>query len=159
MAKPQPRLTARSRTHGQISADRHIRFGVVELENAHIPERKSRTLTSNESERPLSAEGHELLYFVMSRLIGDDPRVLKMKLKEHLAFGTELHSRGLVVCGGPLLTPGGENSGTGIYALRAASLADAMEIVSQDPMHTAEIRLPTVSPWLRKTDWNPVESA
>lgn len=117
------------------------------------------TVANNKSVSISSAEGHELLYFVMSKLVGNDPAALKAKLIEHLAFGTELHARGVVVCGGPLLMPTGENSGDGIYAIRAASLAEAHELVNQDPMHEAGIRRPTVSSWLRKTDWSPMESA
>jgi uncharacterized protein YciI len=120
---------------------------------------KERLMTSNESERPVYGEDHELLYLVMSRLVGDDPSVLRTKLREHLAFGDELHRRGVVIDGGPLMKSDGETSGTGMYILRAASLADAEEIASRDPMHIAGLRVPTVSPWFRKTDWGPAESA
>jgi uncharacterized protein YciI len=99
-----------------------------------------------------SDKTHEILYVVMSKLVGDDPGVITAKLADHRAFGAELRSRGVFVDGGPLLTPGGENSGNGIYILRAESLAEATEIANQDPMHISGIRIPTVSPWLRKKD-------
>jgi uncharacterized protein YciI len=109
-------------------------------------------LPSNESGLPVSDESHEILYFVMSELVGDDPGVITAKIGEHLAFAAELRGRGIAVDGGPLLTPAGENSGSGIYMLRAASFAEATEIVNQDPMHIAGLRVPTVRPWFRKKD-------
>ncbi|MFJ1732966.1 YciI family protein [Streptomyces sp. NPDC088254] len=112
---------------------------------------------NSEQKRPFSEETHELLYLVMSRLVGDDPSTLMPKIKEHLAFGANLEARGITFEGGPLMTPDGENSGTGLYILRAISLAEAEQIASQDPLHTAGLRIPTVSPWYRKR--RPAESA
>jgi uncharacterized protein YciI len=105
---------------------------------------------SNEQKRPFPDETHELLYLVMSRLVGDDPSTLMPKLEEHLAFGADLDNRGITFDGGPLMTRDGQNSGTGMYILRAASLAEAEQIASQDPLHAAGLRVPTVSPWYRK---------
>ncbi|WP_181140729.1 YciI family protein [Streptomyces sp. Ru62] len=110
----------------------------------------------SEQNRPYPDDTHELLYLVMSRLVGDDPSTLLPKIKEHLAFGADLESRGITFEGGPLMTPDGENSGTGLYILRAASLAEAEQIASQDPLHAAGLRTPTVSPWYRRR--RPAES-
>jgi uncharacterized protein YciI len=109
-------------------------------------------LPSNESGPPVSDDTYEVLYVVLSELAGDDPKVVAPKMGEHLAFGAELRGRGVVVDGGPLLTPVGENSGSGIYILRADSFAEATEIANRDPMHLAGLRVPTVRPWLRKKD-------
>ncbi|OIJ92642.1 hypothetical protein BIV23_38510 [Streptomyces monashensis] len=49
----------------------------------------------------------------MSRLVGDDPSTLMPKLKEHLALGADLESKGITFEGGPLMTPDGRNSETG----------------------------------------------
>lgn len=99
--------------------------------------------------------GHELLYFVHASLAGDDPRALFSALPEHLAFLADLDAHGNLVFAGPLETPDGANSGTGIYALRASSLAEAEQIVARDPMHAAGIRSPKIYRWNRRTDWSP----
>jgi uncharacterized protein YciI len=99
-------------------------------------------------------EGHEVLYFVYSELVGDDPEVIRASLAEHLAFLSELHSEGKLVLGGPLETPDGANSGNGIYVLHAPSLTDADQITARDPLHQRGIRVPRVHRWNRKRDWS-----
>ncbi|MGH3546883.1 MAG: YciI family protein [Pseudonocardiaceae bacterium] len=98
-------------------------------------------------------EGHELLYFVSTLLVGDDPTALVEVLDDHIAFLTSLHEEGRLVFAGPLATPDGKNTGNGIYALRASTLSEAQDIMRRDPMHRSNIRSGTVSPWTRKTDW------
>jgi uncharacterized protein YciI len=94
-------------------------------------------------------EGHELLYFVDTRLAGDDPAAIFSMLHEHLEFLSDLDAQGKLVFAGPLDTPSGASSGNGIYALRVASTAEALAIVRRDPLHRAGIRVCQVYPWHR----------
>jgi uncharacterized protein YciI len=99
-------------------------------------------------------DGHELLYFVDTRLAGGDPHAIFGVLDEHLRFLSNLAAEGKLAFAGPLDTATGANSGNGIYALRVASLRDAQAIVAQDPLHKKGIRIGHVSPWHRKKDWS-----
>jgi uncharacterized protein YciI len=100
------------------------------------------------------SDSHELLYFVETRLVGGDPRAIFTMLHEHLEFLSDLDAQGKLVFAGPLDTPAGTNSGNGIYALRATSMAEARAIVDRDPLHRARIRAPQIWPWHRKKDWS-----
>jgi uncharacterized protein YciI len=103
-------------------------------------------------------EGHELLYFVDTRLAGDDPDAILAMLYEHLEFLSDLDAQGKLVFAGPLDTLSGASSGNGIYALRVASLADARAAVERDPLHRAGIRVARLYPWHRKKDWSVLPS-
>ncbi|MCW2623316.1 YciI family protein [Mycobacterium sp.] len=103
-------------------------------------------------------EGHELLYFVDTRLAGDDPDAILAMLYEHLEFLSDLDAQGKLVFAGPLDTLSGASSGNGIYALRVATLADARATVERDPLHRAGIRVARLYPWHRKKDWSVLPS-
>lgn len=96
---------------------------------------------------------HDLLYFVYAELAGDDPSAISAVLREHIDFLARLDEEERLVFAGPLLTVDGHNSGTGIYALRASSLAEAEAIAEADPMRKANIRTATVSAWSRRLEW------
>jgi uncharacterized protein YciI len=98
--------------------------------------------------------GHEVLYFVFSELAGQEPNAIFARLDDHLKFLSQLSSAEILVMGGPLETPEGQNSGNGIYVLRADSLAAAEQIVAADPLHQAGLRIPRVDRWNRKKDWS-----
>jgi hypothetical protein len=53
------------------------------------------------------SDGHELLYFVETRLVGGDPRAIFTLLHEHLEFLSDLDTQGKLVFAGPLDTPSG----------------------------------------------------
>ncbi len=105
--------------------------------------------------------GHEVLYFVYSQLAGSEPAAVFARLDDHLKYLSQLSDEGTLVMGGPLETAGGENSGNGIYVLRAESLRAAQQIVSRDPLHQSGIRVSRVHRWNRKKDWSarPVETS
>jgi uncharacterized protein YciI len=105
-------------------------------------------------EQSALGDGHEVLYFVYSQLAGDDPAAIFALLNEHLAFLSRLDEKRVLVTGGPFEEPDGTNSGNGIYVLRTASFAAAEEIVAQDPLHKARIRIPHIRRWNRKKDWS-----
>ena len=106
------------------------------------------------AEQSTLGDGHELLYFVLSELAGQDPKAIFARLDDHLAFLSQLSKDGILVMGGPLETEDGANSGNGIYVLRADSLATAQQIVDRDPLHQSGIRVPRVHRWNRKKDWS-----
>ena len=110
-------------------------------------------MSANAGQSALGA-GHEVLYFVYSKLAGQNPDAIFERLDDHLKFLSRLASEDVLVMGGPLETADGVNSGNGIYVLRAESLAAAEEIVARDPLHQSRIRVPQVSRWNRKTDWS-----
>jgi carboxymethylenebutenolidase len=99
---------------------------------------------------------HEMLYFVSTNLVGDDPSALGSVLREHTAFLKRLNNEGRLMFCGPLETADGSNTGDGIYAIRAASLEEAESVVAQDPMHKAKIRAATVRPWHLRSGWSDV---
>jgi uncharacterized protein YciI len=106
------------------------------------------------SEQSALSVGHEALYFVFSELAGRQPRAIFARLDDHLKFLSQLSHDGILVMGGPLETPEGENSGNGIYVVRAESLVAAEQIVAEDPLHQSGIRIPRVHRWNRKKDWS-----
>jgi uncharacterized protein YciI len=110
-------------------------------------------MASNRAQSALSV-GHEVLYFVCSKLAGQEPQAIFARLDDHLEFLSQLARDGVLVMGGPLETPEGENSGNGIYVVRADSLAAAEQIVAEDPLHHSGIRIPRVHRWNRKKDWS-----
>lgn len=109
---------------------------------------------STTTEHSTLGEGHEVLYFVLSELTGEDPAAIFAELDAHLAFLSRLSTEGTLVTGGPLETADGANSGNGIYVLRAVSLTVAQQIAARDPLHRAGIRIPHVHRWNRKRDWS-----
>ena len=109
---------------------------------------------SASSDQSALGAGHEVLYFVFSKLAGHEPEAIFARLDDHLRFLSQLSSDGILVMGGPLETADGKNSGNGIYVVRADSLTAAEQIVARDPLHQSGIRIPRVSRWNRKKDWS-----
>ena len=58
--------------------------------------------------------------------------------------------QGLLQFMGPFLTPEGHDCGDGMFCLRAASTAEAVAIVDQNPFHQRGIRTYIIRPWLEK---------
>ena len=121
--------------------------------SSHPPIHKETQISTGISQSALGA-GHEVLFFVLSELAGKEPRAIFARLDDHLEFLSQLSSGGILVMGGPLETPDGQNSGDGIYVVHAESLSAAEQIVAADPLHQAGIRIPRVSRWNRKKDWS-----
>ena len=88
------------------------------------------------------------LYVVFTKPVRGMGPVLE-NIKEHLEFQCELERRGIMFGAGPFWTDDEENwDGEGMVIIRAASLADAKRIASEDPMHKRGARGFTVRPWL-----------
>lgn len=109
---------------------------------------------STTAQQSTFGDGHELLYFVRSDLVGEDPQAIFAALDAHLSFLSQLSEEGILVAGGPLETAEGVFSGDGIYMLRAASLTAARQIVARDPLHLKGIRIPNVLRWNRMKNWS-----
>jgi hypothetical protein len=75
----------------------------------------------------------------------DSAERIKQSFDAHKAWLAEHESDILVA--GPLLTELLEYSGTGLIVLRAESLADAVKIAQDDPMHRSGARTFRVVPW------------
>jgi uncharacterized protein YciI len=88
------------------------------------------------------------LYVVLTKPTKGLGPVLE-NLKEHLEFQRSLERRGIMFGAGPFWADTEEDwLGEGMVVIRAASLAEAKQIVAADPMHKSGARSFTVRPWL-----------
>jgi uncharacterized protein YciI len=70
-------------------------------------------------------------------------------LDPHLAYQAKLEADGVMFAAGPLsATDGSAWAGMGIFFYRADSLADAIALAEQDPMHKSGARTFEVRTWL-----------
>jgi uncharacterized protein YciI len=72
-------------------------------------------------------------------------------LPKHLAWVSEQQAAGVIWATGPVVDEdSGENTGHGVFILRAASQKDAAEIIAQDPQVTAGFKRFDSRPWLMR---------
>lgn len=70
-------------------------------------------------------------------------------LAAHLAYQKDLEARGVTFAAGPFADDTETAwSGEGMIIVRAASLAEAIDLANADPMHQAGVRAFRVRPWL-----------
>jgi uncharacterized protein YciI len=75
-------------------------------------------------------------------------------LPEHLAWVAGQQAAGVICATGPIVDEGsGENTGHGVFILRAASQKQAAEIVEQDPQVMAGFKSFDSRPWLMRIVW------
>lgn len=94
-----------------------------------------------------SQEGSSQLFAVMSRPTGrwrDDPSLLS----SHVSFLQDLERRGVTFLSGPLGVDDTGWRGHGLTVIRAASLAEARELMATEPYIAAGLRAHDVMPWL-----------
>lgn len=71
------------------------------------------------------------------------------QMPAHLQHQIDLERRGIMFAAGPLFGDDGEIwAGDGMFVLRAASMADAVEIAKSDPMHASGARTFRIRPWM-----------
>jgi uncharacterized protein YciI len=92
-------------------------------------------------------EGGSQLFAVMSRptdLWRDDPSVLA----SHMSFLQDLEHRDVTFLSGPLGVDDTGWRGHGLTVIRAASMAQARELLAAEPFIRAGLRAYDVMPWL-----------
>ncbi|MCR8725169.1 YciI family protein [Frigidibacter sp. ROC022] len=88
------------------------------------------------------------LYLVDSVPAGS-PEAVKDNLPSHLEYQREMETRGALVLAGPTSDlSGDEMQGRGLIVYRAASMDEAREMASADPMHKSGAREFTLRKWL-----------
>lgn len=93
------------------------------------------------------ARSMRLSYWVVSSRILKDKSALMPYLEDHFKFILDLESRGMVFAGGPFLTDDGENTGSGMFILKAASREEVTAILEQDPFYVHRLRDYTIQRW------------
>jgi uncharacterized protein len=88
------------------------------------------------------------LYVVFTRPSnGLDP--VMENLVSHLEYQQQLEQDGIMFAAGPNWTDDEQGwEGDGMVVIRAASMAEARDIASRDPMHTSGARTFQIRPWL-----------
>jgi uncharacterized protein len=77
------------------------------------------------------------------------PDLMQKNLPDHLAYQKAMEQTGKLFLAGPMSDDtGDEMQGTGLIIYRAASLEEAREITSNDPMHKSGCRTFTLRKWL-----------
>jgi uncharacterized protein YciI len=92
-------------------------------------------------------EGSSQLFAVMSRPTDrwrDDPSLLA----SHVSFLQDFERRGVTFLSGPLGVDNTGWRGHGLTVIRAASVAEARELLANEPFITAGLRACDVMPWL-----------
>lgn len=88
------------------------------------------------------------LFAVTSRP-ASTPEAIRDTLPAHLAYQAELENAGVLALAGPLSDTSGElMEGEGLIIYKAASLADALSLAENDPMHLSGARSFTIRAWL-----------
>jgi uncharacterized protein len=68
-------------------------------------------------------------------------------LQAHLAYMLGLEEQGKVLAGGPFLQLDGNNSGNGMFILRAANEEEARTLMAGDPLNRPGLRSYELSRW------------
>ena len=68
---------------------------------------------------------------------------------EHVEFLQDLFDRGILFGSGPQVEESGERHGGAVYILQGVTLAEAKDIVAQEPTIREGLRDATVYPWRR----------
>jgi uncharacterized protein YciI len=69
---------------------------------------------------------------------------------EHVAFLQDLFDRGILFGSGPQVEESGTRHGGAVYILQGVSLAEANEILAQEPTIREGLRDKDVHPWRRR---------
>lgn len=103
---------------------------------------------------PTPDDTHELVFLVETLLNEGKAGDLESVLPDHLAFLRTLFAQGRLLFGGPLVDDELNNTGTGVYVLRADSLDAAEALAASDPLHDKGIRRANVRRWMWKNDYS-----
>ena len=103
---------------------------------------------------PTADDTHELVFLIRTQLNEGKADALRATLPAHLEFLKEQYAAGRLLFGGPLVDGDLSNTGNGLYALRAETLAAAEAIAKADPLHRDGVRTAQVDRWMLKTDYS-----
>lgn len=102
---------------------------------------------------PIADDTHQLVFLVQTQLNEGRAEELSAALPAHLEFLQRQFAEGRLLFGGPLVTSDLQNTGNGVYALRAETLEAAAAIAAADPLHHGGIRTAQIHHWMLKTDY------
>lgn len=89
------------------------------------------------------------LYVVITSPVEGKEDLLNEVTPAHLEHQVRMEREGHMVAAGPLLSEDSKTfDGTGMFVLRAPSIADARALCEADPMHQSGARTYTIRPWM-----------
>ncbi len=103
---------------------------------------------------PTADDTHQLVFLVQTQLREGKAEALTATLPAHLEFLQHQFAEGRLLFGGPLVTDDLQNTGNGVYVLRADTIEAAQALADADPLHRDGIRTARVHRWMLKTDYS-----